>query len=373
MEVKTKILSVDDNAQNRKVIELALEKQFDVVSSDGNDPFVELVSVEQPKIILLDIMLEGKTGFDLCKSLRDSDENSDIVVIFVSALHSIEDKLKAYAMGGDDYICKPVDIFELNEKLKGIEKRISNKEQLSEQCKQASNVAFTLMKNASELGLLISFFTDSLHISSTDELYQKIVGFFEQFDIKFSLEFRLDNKHIHFPLNINSTLESEILELGRSAPRIVTFGNNILFNSPWCSILVKHLPVDDDDFVGRVRDHFAILLSIVDSRLMYIDSENKRKNERENALTSLSTALAKNFGEIKQSILTQENDLLKLLSELTMNMDQKTLALGLSEEQEVELTALFEETKEQFLEVIGTSVMVDNKLRDITQLLSNIH
>ena len=105
---------------------------------------------------------------------------------------------------------------------------------------------------------------------------------------------------------------------------------------------------------------------------MYIDSENKRKSEREDALNSLSKLLSTNFQEIKQNILKQEDDFLKLLSELTMNMDQKTLSMGLTEVQETELTALFEETKDQFLDVIGSSVMVDNKLRDINRLLSDI-
>ncbi|PCI61673.1 MAG: response regulator [Gammaproteobacteria bacterium] len=373
MDMFTKILSVDDNAQNRKVIELALKDCFDVVSSDGNEPFLALVSTEQPKIILLDIMLENKSGFDLCKQLRDSDENNNIIVIFVSALSSLDDKLTAYACGADDYICKPINVVELCEKLKVVELRINEKNQLTEQCKQASQVAFTSMKNASELGLLINFFTDSLRVFSTDELFEKITDFFTQFELGFSLEFRIEQAHVQYPKDIISTLEIEILELGRTAQRIVSFGNNILFNSPWCSILVKHIPMEDESLIGRLRDHFAILLSIIDSRLMFIDSENKRVKERTLALESLSQALSSNFNEIKQGILDQESALLTLVSELTTNMDQKTITMGLSEDQEADLVGLFEDTKEKFVEVIGSSVQIDNKLRNINRLLLNVN
>jgi len=373
MTSKTKVLSVDDNQQNRRLIELSLNTHFEVVSSDGNDDFLELIERVRPDIILMDIMLEGKTGFNLCKQLKASEDNDNIIIIFVSALLTIEDKLKAYACGADDYICKPIDIVELNEKLKSVEKRIQEAESLATQCKQASNVAFTSMKNASELGLLIEFFTETLTLYTPEDLYKKLDEFFLQFDIKFSLEFRLDNDKIQFPVQTISPLELEVLIVGRSAQRIISFGNNILFNSQWCSILIKNLPIEDEAFVGRIRDHVATLLSIIDSRLMFIDSENKRTNEREKALESLSHTMTDSFSEIKEVFLNQESELLALLADLTRNMDKKALTMGLSEEQESDLLGLFEETKDQFNDVIGSSVVIDSKLSNIIRILSDIH
>lgn len=373
MDKKTKVLSVDDNAQNRKVIELGLKDHFDVVSTDGNEPFIDLVIKEQPKIILLDIMLEGKSGFDLCKELKDTYDHDDIIIIFVSALTTVKDKLIAYANGGDDYICKPVDLVELNQKLKGVEKRIIEKEQLASQCSQASQVAFTSMKNASELGSLITFFTDSINISTLDELFQKISEFFTEFDLNFSLEFRVNNKTYIYPISIDSSLEREVLQLGSSAKRILTVGRNILFNSQWCSILIKCIPENDEALVGRIRDHIAILLSIIDSRLMFIDSEQKRTNERAMALESLSSSLSDNFSEIKKEIQTQEQDLLRLFSELIVKMSTKSISMGLSEDQESELVGLFEETKDQFYYAMNSAVSIDGKLRNINRLLENVH
>ena len=60
-------------------IEQVLNDDSDIVSSDGNSPIIELVIKGLPKIILLEIKLEGKSGYSLCKELRHSDINADIV------------------------------------------------------------------------------------------------------------------------------------------------------------------------------------------------------------------------------------------------------------------------------------------------------
>ena len=146
MNIKTKILSIDDNNQNLTLIEQVLNDDFDIVSSDGNSPIIELILKEQPQIILLDINLEGKSGYDLCKELRCSNVDEDIIVIFVSALSTVDDKLVAYANGGDDYISKPVDIVELCHKLKRVEKRLKEANSLKVRATRASNMAFISMK-----------------------------------------------------------------------------------------------------------------------------------------------------------------------------------------------------------------------------------
>ncbi len=373
MKLKTKILSIDDNQQNLTLIEKVLFNDFDIVSSDGNSSIVELISKEQPQIILLDIKLEGKSGYDLCQELRNSDIGAEIIVIFISALTTVDDKLTAYESGGDDYMSKPVDIVELGEKLKRVEKRIKEKNFLKERITQVSDVAFTSMKQASELGLLIEFFKASMGVSMQEPLFQKITEFFSHFDINFSVEFRVNENHFQYSQNVVSALEMEVLSVGRKAKKIITFGQNILFSSQWCSILVKKIPMDDEDFLGRMRDYFAILLDIIDSRLMFIESEHSRSNERERALDSLNESLAIDFSEIKANVLSQEKELLALLTELTSSMDKKAISMGLSHEQETELIGLFEETKEQFQDAIGVSVLIDNKLENVNRLLTKIH
>jgi two-component system response regulator RegX3 len=79
-----------------------------------------LIAEKRPELILLDVNLGEKSGFDLCKNLR---ENSDIPVIFISARNTDDDILMALGAGGDDYITKPFTMAVLLAKVKAILKR----------------------------------------------------------------------------------------------------------------------------------------------------------------------------------------------------------------------------------------------------------
>ena len=145
-----KILSVDDNPQNRNIMEIALSKQHDITSSDGTEPILALMEQHQPQVVLMDILLSNDlTGYDLVEQITQSGEYDDCEIIFISALTSSEDKLTAYVYGGDDYIAKPVDFKELNEKLKRVELRITERNNLKEMYYVASTTAFTSMQQAS--------------------------------------------------------------------------------------------------------------------------------------------------------------------------------------------------------------------------------
>ncbi|MFT4924792.1 MAG: CheY-like chemotaxis protein [Phenylobacterium sp.] len=368
-----KILSVDDNPQNIKLIELSLEEHFEVLSSNGSESLVDLATRFAPDVILLDIMLgEGRNGYDLCKELRDSEVSSSVVVIFISSLSSLEDRLTAFAAGGDDYICKPIDLQVLDQKLRSLEKRVEQHNQLNDQMESASQAAFSSMQQSSELGQLINFFTDTLEIHDLNRLYQASASFVACFGSGLAVEFRIAGKMVQLPSDKVSTLESEILELGRSAKRIITFGGNLLLNSKWCSILIKKMPTHDEELCGRLRDHYAILLGIVDSRLMLMESVAQRATERDKAVVQLSSALDIGFGRIQDQLGEQERKSEEILQKLESSLSINLVSLGLSEDQEEAIFAMVNDTREEFESMMGMSIGIDNEIRSIDQLLHKI-
>lgn len=367
-----KILSVDDNPQNLKLIQLSLEQHFEVRSSDGSENIVGLLESFKPDVILLDIMLGDKSGYDVCGQIRDSRICPDVVVIFVSSLSSMEDKMTAYGAGGDDYICKPINIQELDQKLHSIEKRVKHYHDLEEQYEYASQAAMSSMQQSSELGQLIAFFSDSMEVEDIDSLYRMVETFVKGFGSHCAIEFRMGDEQIQMPSEAVTTLESEILELGRSAKRIVSFGNNLLLNSKWCSLLVKKMPVHDPDLVGRLRDHYAILLGIIDSRMMLIDSAKNRSKERMRAIAALSNALDSGFGRIKQELHEQEKQAQSILDKMESTINITLLSLGLTDDQEAALLEIFDENREQFEDMMGLSVQIDNEIRQLDHLLGKI-
>lgn len=113
-----KVLIVDDTEMNIDVLVEALYEDYDLsVAMDGNRA-LEIVDLEKPDIILLDIMMPEMDGYEVCKRLKRNKETKDIPVIFLTAITQVEEKAKAFRLGGVDFITKPFEILEVKERVK---------------------------------------------------------------------------------------------------------------------------------------------------------------------------------------------------------------------------------------------------------------
>lgn len=120
MESKKKlILIVDDNPENIKVLgNLLKNNDYEVGASlDGNKAF-EFIKNEVPDLILLDVMMPGMNGFEVCEELKANVETRHIPIIFLTAKTSTEDIVKGFNVGGVDYVSKPFNSEELLARVK---------------------------------------------------------------------------------------------------------------------------------------------------------------------------------------------------------------------------------------------------------------
>lgn len=102
------ILLVDDTHENLRILtEILDEPGYSVRPVTNGEQALESARLEPPDLILLDIKMPGLSGYDVCERLRDYEATRNIPVIFVSALHEIEEKVKAFELGAVDYIAKP--------------------------------------------------------------------------------------------------------------------------------------------------------------------------------------------------------------------------------------------------------------------------
>lgn len=108
------ILIVDDNAENLRLLSqmLAREGYRFRVASTGRRA-LESVQANPPDLILLDIMMPEMDGYTVCEKLKADPETRDIPVLFVSALDGTWDKVKAFSVGGVDYVSKPFEVAEV--------------------------------------------------------------------------------------------------------------------------------------------------------------------------------------------------------------------------------------------------------------------
>ena len=102
---KNPVLIVDDEKDLRKIIRYNLEQEgiASIEASDGNQA-IDLLS-KNPSLIILDIMMPGKDGYEVCKIIRDN--GNTVPIVFLTAMDREFDELKGLEVGGDDYIRKP--------------------------------------------------------------------------------------------------------------------------------------------------------------------------------------------------------------------------------------------------------------------------
>jgi len=102
------ILLVDDNPTNIDVLyNFLADLGFEVLVAEDGVTALERVAYTKPDIILLDIMMPHMDGFEVCEKLKADPETSEIPVLFITAMGSVEDKVHGFEMGGVDYITKP--------------------------------------------------------------------------------------------------------------------------------------------------------------------------------------------------------------------------------------------------------------------------
>lgn len=108
-EPRQRILMVDDIAANIKILSAILKHEHDIlVATNGNDA-LEIALVEQPDVILLDVMMPDMDGYEVCTRLKADVRTRDIPVIFISAMNEVEDEARGLEAGGLDYITKPIN------------------------------------------------------------------------------------------------------------------------------------------------------------------------------------------------------------------------------------------------------------------------
>lgn len=113
------ILVVDDLSENLKVLVSMLDQEgYQVRPVNSGRLALQSTNAQKPDLILLDIRMPEMDGYEVCAKLKSNQETQDIPIIFISAYQDIEDKLKAFHVGGADYISKPFYIEEVQARVK---------------------------------------------------------------------------------------------------------------------------------------------------------------------------------------------------------------------------------------------------------------
>lgn len=115
-----KIVVADDAAVNRMLLTGILEQAgYEVRTAvDGRDA-LRLIESEPPDLVLLDVQMPEMSGYEVCSVMRSKPRLAPIPVVFISALDSVDEKVKAFEAGGNDYVTKPFEPAEVLARVSG--------------------------------------------------------------------------------------------------------------------------------------------------------------------------------------------------------------------------------------------------------------
>lgn len=112
--MSARLLIVDDILANRRLMQAKLEaKYYTVLLAENGQTALDMALEEQPDIILLDVMMPGMDGYEVCRRLKADPQTAHIPVVMLTALNETADRVRGLESGADDFLTKPVDDFSL--------------------------------------------------------------------------------------------------------------------------------------------------------------------------------------------------------------------------------------------------------------------
>lgn len=138
-----KVLVVDDHAPSRMTAAALLKIEgYEVIEADSGATAVEMVTQQQLDLILLDVMMPGMDGFEVCQILKQSELTRLIPVIFITALNDRRSRIRGIEVGADDFLTKPFDRVELAARVKSLVRQ----KRLNEDLDHAEQVLFSVAR-----------------------------------------------------------------------------------------------------------------------------------------------------------------------------------------------------------------------------------
>ncbi|MDO8735489.1 MAG: response regulator [Thermoleophilia bacterium] len=141
-EQKDRILIIDDSPQNVQLLEAYLTAAgYEVIPAyDGMEALAQLEQNDDPDLIILDVMMPGLNGYEVCEKIKAGHSWHRIPVMMLTALAEIDDKVKGFESGADEFLSKPVDKLELLLRVKALLRT----KHLNEDLESARDVIYTL-------------------------------------------------------------------------------------------------------------------------------------------------------------------------------------------------------------------------------------
>lgn len=341
----TKILAVDDEPFNLEIIEEILEDlDFELQVATSGPECLAMVEGYMPQVILLDVSMPQMNGYEVCKALKANPNTAHIIVMFVSARGTVEERMEGYSVGAEDYIVKPFGHDELKSKLKNLNQVLIEKQSLEKQVEDATSTAFNAMANSSEMGQIVNYIENIGFINNPQDLGKALIDCLQAFDLQSNVEFRHGDTIEHFALSgVCSPIVIELFDMLKNKGRLHEFSHRILVNYEMISLLILNMPDHDPDKHGRIRDHVCFIVSVTEQQLRAIMTKQMLESQQQKLNDVASTVHSKFHGLIGLLNENRESNE-KVFKQLQEDLEVRIPTMGLDEDQEVFIYKKVDET-----------------------------
>lgn len=328
------ILIVDDEADILDFLSVILSAEgFQLLTArNGKEALTVLEkNTGEVQAILSDVHMPELDGYEFCKAVRADQHFKHLPFLFISALTDLEEKLKGYAAGADDYITKP--IIEPKELIAKTRYFIDNKLQhvsLNKQLSDSFQTTMSAMTYSSHLGQILLFLQEASHMSDYVQVAERLLETAECLGINAVIKFSTLNGDVYFRKHGDVTpIEKNIIELARARERFFDFDNRTIISYELFSLLVKNMPKNNPEAYGTMKDVLGNLCNAIETitEVMHAKEINQHKNE------TMQTVNVK-LGEIETTINGIQQDNSHIIETMIDEVNEAMLTLGLTDQQE---------------------------------------
>lgn len=334
MSASFKIFVVDDDPVVLDVMQAILETDGAVTTfSCAEDCQAHLVS-EKPDMFLLDVGLPGMDGYAFCRLIKDDPALCRIPVTFVSSHDTIDERIRGYDAGAEDFIVKPFELEEVLRKLKVAQQIVHSQRALEEQAEAAEYLSSLVMASMDETGILLQFTSKLIAWDHVPEIAAGLLELLQRYRLDGVVQTRVGNETQTFSAAGNNLpLETSVIDHVRGLGRIFEFRKRSVHNFERVTLMINNMPLADPEYCGRLRDHLSAAAQVVDSRLQALETEAANRRSQAGillALESVSTTI-KALSEAHQRNSEESSG---LMAELQETLANSFFRLGLTEDQE---------------------------------------
>ncbi|MBS0367716.1 MAG: response regulator [Proteobacteria bacterium] len=370
---RARVMIVDDDEISASLLESLLEDEFETCTLPSGEACLDHVIRFSPDVVLLDIQMDGIDGYETCRRLHTLEEWSSPtdqpVVIFFSGHDTLEERLKAYESGGDDFIAKPPAPEEVLSKVRALVTLVAERKRVQSEKDSMQKMAMSFLTNLGESGVALQFLRSGLACTDMADLARLTIAALRDYDLDANVQLGAPGRTKTFvPSGTATPLEESVFEQVRKMERIFQFRRKIVINYPHVSILVNNFPIEDEERCGRLRDHLAIIAEGCEASMLAL--------LRDTEIRTRTALLQDTAAGVEHAIVTLREQYRALQAETRLSLHdlnqffaKELMYLGLSDVQEEQMLAILSRGIEQTMTAFDKGLDFDSQLGG---LLANI-